>query len=95
MAFAISTKSIHCPNCAYEGKAKIQGSGCGWWLLWLVSLLCGILFFSLIIPPIICGLMFLWLALKPAGQVCRVCGNSNVIPLSHWRKMRRSRGSGS
>jgi hypothetical protein len=92
MAFTLGAKKIHCPNCHYEGKAKVLGSGCGLWLVWLVSVACAIAFFWLIVPPIICVLLFFWLLLKSARQVCKVCGNQNVVPLAHWRKMNPSKG---
>jgi hypothetical protein len=86
MAMAIYAKKIHCPNCHYEGKARVLGSGCGLWLTWLAVLTAAIAFSWLIIPPIICILMFLWLLFKPAKQTCRICGNPNVIPVRQWRE---------
>jgi hypothetical protein len=87
MAFAISSKKVHCPNCHYEGRAKVHGAGCGMWLLWLVSLAFGVVFVWLVLPPIICILMFFWLLLKPAKQTCKKCGFLNPIPISQWRKV--------
>lgn len=36
MAFAFYAKEIKCPNCSYEGRAEVKGTGYGLWLLFLV-----------------------------------------------------------
>lgn len=77
MAFALWPKQIKCPNCQYEGKAKIKGSGCGLWLLFLVLFFISFLFWPLFI---VAGIMFLWLLLKPADQICPKCNYANPIP---------------
>ncbi|MGC8737803.1 MAG: LITAF-like zinc ribbon domain-containing protein [Candidatus Hydrogenedens sp.] len=70
MAFVLKSKTIKCPNCFYEGKAKVEETGCGLWLLLLVVLIVSFSF-----PPlfIVIPLMFLWLLLKPAKQICPRC----------------------
>ena len=77
MSFALFVKQIKCPNCDYKGKASVQGSGCGLWLLFLV-----LFFVSFLIWPlfIVAGIMFLWLILKPAKQICPNCKFENPIP---------------
>jgi len=77
MAFALWAKQVRCPNCKYEGRAQIRGSGCGHWLLCLFVLFISILFWPLLI---VAGLMFLWLLLKPADQICPKCKFANPIP---------------
>lgn len=77
MAFALWPKQIKCPNCQYEGKAKIKGAGCGLWLLFLVLFFISFLFWPLFI---VAGIMFLWLLLKPADQICPKCKYANPIP---------------
>jgi hypothetical protein len=77
MAFALFVKQIKCPNCNYEGKASVQGSGCGLWLLFLV-----LFFVSFLIWPlfIVAAIMFLWLIFKQAKQICPNCKFENPIP---------------
>ncbi|WP_027355107.1 LITAF-like zinc ribbon domain-containing protein [Desulfosarcina sp. BuS5] len=77
MAFALWRKQIKCPNCQYEGKAQIKGSGCGLWLVFLVLFSISFLFWPLFI---VAGIMFLWLLLKPADQICPKCKYVNPIP---------------
>ena len=82
MAFTLWPQQIHCPNCNYEGRAKIKGTGCIAWLVWL-----GIVIVSFFFPPlfIVAGLVFLVLLFKPAQQICPVCKNPNPIPLKHYK----------
>ena len=77
MAFTLRPKDIKCPNCNYEGKASVQGSGCGLCLLFLILFLV-----SFIFPPlfIAAGIMLLWLILKPAKQICPNCKYDFPIP---------------
>jgi rubredoxin len=77
MAFALWPKSIRCPNCQFQGRARVKGSGCGLWLLWLVLGLVSLFFWLLLL---VVGPMFLWLLLKPAKQVCPKCGFEHPIP---------------
>ena len=77
MAFALWAKQIRCPNCGYEGRAQIKGSGCGLWLLFLALFLVSFLFWPLFI---VAGIMFLWLLFKPADQICPKCKFANPIP---------------
>ena len=94
MAFALWPKYIRCPNCNYEGRASIQGSGCGLWLLLLA-----LFFISLFFWPffIVVGIMFLWLIFKPAKQICPKCKYDFPIPKSKgtwwynlWEKYQNS-----
>lgn len=86
MAFAISAKRIHCPNCNYEGKARMKGSGCGLGLLWLVLVFVSFAFWPLFIAA---GLMLMWLVFKPADQVCPKCGWEHPVPLKKIAQRRR------
>ena len=78
MAFALFAKQIRCPNCNYEGKAQVAGSGCGLWLIFLALFFVSFLFLPLFI---VTGIMFIWLVLKPAKQVCPNCKFENPIPI--------------
>ena len=77
MAFAFKVKEVRCPNCNYEGKAQIKGSGGGLVILFLI-----LFFVSFLFPPlfIVAGIMFLWLLLKQAKQICPKCKFENPIP---------------
>ncbi len=70
MAFTLWPKTIKCPNCFYEGKAEVEGTGCGSWLLLLVMLIVSFNFTPLFI---VIPFMFFWLLLKPAKQICPRC----------------------
>ena len=83
MSIAISRKSIHCPNCNYEGKAKIKGTGGGLALIGLISLIIGFFFWPLIIIAVI---LFLVAILRPAKQICPECKLEHPIPLAQWKK---------
>ena len=78
MAFALFAKKVKCPNCGYEGKAMIKGAGCGMWLVFLALLVASFVFWPLFI---VAGLMFLWLAFKPADQVCPKCKWDHPVPI--------------
>lgn len=77
MAFALWPKQIRCPNCNYEGKAQVVGTGCGMWLVFLVVFIVSFFLWPLFI---VAGIMFLWLLLKPANQICPKCKFANPIP---------------
>lgn len=77
MAFALRAKQITCPNCKYEGKAEVKGTGCGLWLTFVVLFLVSFGFWPLFVAT---GPMFLWLLFKPAQQVCRKCKFGNPVP---------------
>ncbi len=78
MAFALWRKRIRCTNCGYEGKASVQGTGCGWWLALLTVFIVAFLFWPLFIVAV---LMFLWLVFKPANQICPKCKFPNPVPM--------------
>ncbi len=77
MAFALWPKRIHCPNCDYEGKARVVGTGCSLWLLFLF-----VVIVSFYLPPlvIIAVIMLPWLMLKPADQICPRCKFAHPVP---------------
>jgi len=77
MAFALKSKQIKCPNCGFEGKAKIKGSGGGKWILWFALLVISFFFWPLFL---VVFAMFLWLVFKPAKQICPKCGHDHPIP---------------
>lgn len=77
MAFVLHAKEIKCPNCFYEGKAQVKGTGCGLWLLFLTILIVSFVFIPLLV---IVPLMFLWLLFKPAEQICPRCKYPHPIP---------------
>ena len=82
MAFALWAKSVHCPNCHYQGKAKIKGTGCLGWIVFLALLIISFFFWPLFIVTF---LLFLWLIFKPANQVCPKCGWENPVPIKQWQ----------
>ena len=63
-------KTIRCPSCRYEGKAKIIGSNNMLWLLFL-----GLLFISFLFLPLfaVAGILFFWLISNPKKLVCPRC----------------------
>ena len=77
MGFALWVKQIRCPNCGYEGKAQVKGSGCVLWLLLLILFFVSFLYWPLFL---VVGIMFLWLVFKPADQICPKCKFANPIP---------------
>lgn len=77
MAFVLKVKEIRCPNCNYEGKAQIKGSGGGLVILFLILFFVSFLFWPLFF---VAGIMLLWLVLKPANQICPKCKFENPIP---------------
>jgi hypothetical protein len=76
-------KKIHCPNCNYDGYARLKGAGC---LNWITLL--GLLFVSFLFWPlfIITTFLFLYLLLKPSRQNCPKCGWKFPIPSSHYKQ---------
>ena len=79
MAFALWAKQVKCPNCGYEGAARVKGSGCGMWLIFLVLFFVSFLFWPLFL---VSAIMFLWLLLKPADQICPKCKYPHPVPRS-------------
>lgn len=77
MSFALWAKQIRCPNCGYEGRAKVVGTGCGLWLVFLTIFIVSFFFLPLLI---VAGIMFFWLLLKPASQICPKCKFANPAP---------------
>ena len=64
-------REIHCPNCHYEGRARLKEIGCLGWIillaLFFVSFLCWPLF-------IVTGLLSLYFLFKPSRLICPKCG---------------------
>ena len=85
MAFALWPQQIHCPNCGYEGRAKVKGTGCVAWLVLLGLFIVSFFFWPFFI---ITGLVFLVILFMPAKQICPVCKHPNPIPLKHYRKQK-------
>lgn len=77
MAFALVAKRIKCPNCGYEGVAKVKGAGGGSWIAILILFCASLLFWPLFIVFIIATF---WNLLKPAEQICPRCKYANPIP---------------
>ena len=70
MSIALYRKTIHCPQCHYEGSAKVKGTG--WWLalFGLIALILGIYFWPLFLIAV---LLFIVALLRPAKQICPKC----------------------
>ena len=81
MAIALYRKSIHCPQCKYEGAAKLKGSGLG--IPGFVCLVIGIFFWPLLIPA---AILLLCALIWPAKQICPKCNWANPVSLSQRRK---------
>jgi hypothetical protein len=62
---------IHCPNCNYEGCAKLKGTGSLAWIMLLALFFVSFLFWPLFI---VIGLFFLYLLIKLSKQICPKCG---------------------
>ena len=82
MAFALRSKSIYCPNCNYEGKAKVIGTGCAGWIVFVALFIISLFFWPFFI---ITFLTFLYLMFKPAKQICPKCSFENPIPIAQWQ----------
>jgi len=71
MAFTLWAKRVRCPNCIFEGRARVKGTGCGLWIVFLALFFVSFLFWPLFLVVFV---MFLWLVFKPAAHVCAKCG---------------------
>ncbi len=83
MSFALYRKSIHCPNCHYEGSASLAGNGAGMWVFLFV-----LVAVSLVLPVLwlAVGLVILVMLLRPAKQVCPSCKHPHPVPLAQWQR---------
>ena len=78
MSIALWTKNIRCPNCKFEGKAKVKGTG-GWlFLIAIILFLIGIVFWLLLI---LVPILILIAIFRPAKQICPNCKWEHPIPL--------------
>jgi len=84
MSIAFARKIIYCPNCDYEGKAKIKGTGGGPALFGLISIVVGIIFWPLLIVGIF---LFIIAIFRPADQICPKCKWSHPAPLGKKNKI--------
>ncbi|MCP4568368.1 MAG: hypothetical protein GY841_12390 [FCB group bacterium] len=82
MAFALNVKKIHCNNCGYEGKAKLQSKGAGGAFGLIILLIVGFFFWPAFIAAF--GVL-VFLVVRPADQVCPKCKFANPIPLAHYK----------
>ena len=85
MSIALYRKAIHCPQCHYEGSAKVKGTGAGIALLGLITLIFGFYFWPLIIISII---LFGVAILRPAKQICPKC--SWEYPISNAQRQEQA-----
>ena len=76
-------RKIHCPNCHYEGQARLKGTGCLSWIVFLALFFVSFLFGPLFI---VTALLFLYFLLKPSNQICPKCGWEFPIPTNRKRK---------
>ncbi len=70
VSIALYRKTIHCPQCHYEGTAKVKGTGGGLALFGVIALIIGIYFWPLIIVAV---LLFIVAIVRPAKQICPKC----------------------
>jgi LITAF-like zinc ribbon domain len=83
MSMAFYRHRIHCPQCHYEGNAKVKGTGGGLALFGLAVLILGYWFPPLIIVSV---LFFLVAIFKPAKQICPECKWAYPVPRTHWEQ---------
>jgi hypothetical protein len=76
-------KKIHCPNCNYEGYARLKGTGCLNWIIFLALFLVSFLFWPLFL---VTALLFLYLLMKPSKQICPKCGWEFPIPVPLYKE---------
>lgn len=86
MPIATGRRTIHCPECNFEGKARKRHTGGGFALLGAMSLVAGLFFWPLIGVSVI---LFLVVAFCPAKQICPHCEWEHPIPLVQWQENRR------
>ena len=79
MSVALYRKTIHCPQCHYEGSAKVKGTGGGLALFGLIVLILGFYFWPLMFIAVI---LFIAAILRPAKQICPKCRWEYPLPRS-------------
>ena len=82
MSFALTVKKIHCPNCHYEGKAKIKSTAGIGWVFVLVLFIISFFFWPLFF---VSAILFFALLFKPAAQICPKCKWLHPVPLDQWQ----------
>jgi len=82
MSYRWWPRKIHCPNCDYEGRARLKGSGCLGWIAWLALFFISFHFWPLFI---VTALLSLYLLVKPPKQICPKCSWEFPIPLSSYK----------
>lgn len=70
MSVALYRKTIHCPQCHYEGSAKVKGTGGGLALFGVIALILGFHFWPLLVVAV---LLFVVAIVRPAKQICPKC----------------------
>lgn len=84
MSFVLYRKTVHCPNCDYEGKAKIKGESFGLYAAGFLFVFMGFFLWPLALP----GVLFLIIGLfKPGRQICPQCAYDYPIPLRRYQEM--------
>lgn len=83
MSIALYRKTIHCPQCHYEGSAKVKGTGWGLALIGLVTLIFGFYFWPLLLVAV---LLFIVAILRPAKQICPKCSWEYPMPRSQYEQ---------
>jgi hypothetical protein len=61
--------TIHCPTCGFEGKAIVKGATGGAWLIFLVCLIAGVIFWPLLL---VAAILF-FVLLFTSRLICRDC----------------------
>jgi len=71
---------VYCPNCKFEGKAKVVDSGC-----LQASMLIGLFVVGIFIWPLllICVGLFIYFLSQGKKLQCPVCRFENPIPEAH------------
>ena len=86
MGFAVRACNIHCINCHYEGRSRVQGPGRGAAILLIVSVAGGILYWPLFS---VATAFLLWVVCTPTCHICPRCGWKYPIPVEVHEKQKR------
>lgn len=77
MRLPFSRPTVHCPNCEYQGRAKVKGAG-GHLLAIGALFIVGLFFWPLLLAALV---YFLMILIRPAGLYCPDCRHPHPVPL--------------
>jgi rubredoxin len=89
MSFALARKEVHCPNCSFDSKSKIKGTGGG---LGFAGFALVIVSFFAMWPLGLLGMIMMLVAIfRPATHICPSCGWEYPIPADEWAARQRTK----